>query len=151
MIQMQPSRLPHVGLTAHNRRMSWINSRSFPGRPRRRRDFHRQNILNPARCQPMTVSGRKIINGVFHLGQVHFNITQKHRSQRLWLSHLPFEDDDLVPQRQNFQREFVPRSEQRPRVDQRHSEKFKHTTKVCPQSPSNQSFQVSTKFLPPTG
>jgi hypothetical protein len=41
--------LPHVGLTAHMRRMSRINFRSFPGRPRRRREFHRQNILNPAR------------------------------------------------------------------------------------------------------
>jgi hypothetical protein len=30
----------------------------------------------------MPVSGRKIINGVFHLGQALFNITQKHRSQR---------------------------------------------------------------------
>jgi hypothetical protein len=57
--------------------MSWINSRSFPGRPLRRRDFHRQKILNPDRCQPMTVSGWKIIKGVFHPDHPRFNITQK--------------------------------------------------------------------------
>jgi hypothetical protein len=62
----------------------------------------------------------------------------------LWLWYLPLEDDDLVPQRQNFQREFVPRSEQRLRVDQHHAEKLKHTTKRCPQIPANQLFQVST-------
>src|SRR5882724_2352793 len=61
--------LPQVGLTLHIRRMSWINFESFAGRPRRRLDFHRQNILNPALCQPMTVSGRKMINGVLQLGQ----------------------------------------------------------------------------------
>jgi len=72
--------LPHVGLTAHMRRMSWINSGSFPGRPGLRRDFHRQNILNPARCQPMTVSGRKIINGVFQFGQALLRMIQSHRS-----------------------------------------------------------------------
>jgi hypothetical protein len=45
--------------------MSSISSRSFPGRPIRRQDFHRQKSLNPARCQPMTVSGRKIIKAPF--------------------------------------------------------------------------------------
>ena len=72
--------LPHVGLTAHMRRMSRINSKSFPGRPRRRRDFHRQNILNPARCQPITVSGRKIINGTFQFGQALLSMIQSHLS-----------------------------------------------------------------------
>src|SRR5260370_42183467 len=52
--------LPQVGLTAHIRRMSRISSGFFAGRPLRDRDFHRQNIRNPARCQPMTVSGLKI-------------------------------------------------------------------------------------------
>ena len=72
--------LPQVGLTLHIRRMSWINSRSFWGRPRRRLDFHRQNILNPARCQPMTVSGRKIISGVLQFGQTLLRTIQRNRS-----------------------------------------------------------------------
>jgi hypothetical protein len=72
--------LSHVGLTAHMRRMNRINSRCFPGRPRLRRDFHRQNILKPARCQPMTVSGRKIINGVSQFGQALLSIIQRPRS-----------------------------------------------------------------------
>src|SRR6266404_2251427 len=72
--------LPQVGLTLHIRRMSWINSRSFAGRPGRRLDFHRQNILSPARCQPMTVSGRKTINGVLQFGQTPLSIIQRHRS-----------------------------------------------------------------------
>src|SRR6185369_17981897 len=61
--------LPQVGLSAHILRMSRINSASFPGRPGRRRDFQRQNILNPARCQPIRVSGWKISKGVLQLGQ----------------------------------------------------------------------------------
>ena len=73
--------LPQVGLTAHIRRMSRINSGSFPGRPRRPRDFHRQNILNPAHSQPMTVSGRKIIKGVFQFSQAFLSIIQRPRSR----------------------------------------------------------------------
>jgi len=55
-----------------------------------------------------------------------------------------------VPQGQNFQRDFVPRPEQGPRVDQHDPEKFKHTATACSQIAANQSFQLSTEFLPPT-
>jgi hypothetical protein len=93
------------------------------------------------------------INGVFHLDQALFNIAQETPipAAELWPGHWPFEDDDLVPQRQNFQREFVPMSEQRPSVGQHHSEKFKHTTKVRWQIHANQSCQISALFPPPTG
>ena len=57
----------------------------------------------------------------------------------------------LGEQRQNFQREFVPRSAQGPRGDQHHSEEFKRTTQVCRQIPANQSSQISTLFLAPKG
>ena len=72
--------LPQVGLTAHIRRISSISALSFPGRPPRGRDFHRQNILNPARCQPMTVSGWKMINAARQFGHHPFKITQNNRS-----------------------------------------------------------------------
>ena len=68
----------------------------------------------------------------------------------LWSWRLPFEDDDLVPQRQNFQHEFVLRSQQRPGVDQSHPEEFKHVAPASSKIPANQSFRSSTEFLPPT-
>ena len=69
----------------------------------------------------------------------------------LWPWRSPLKDRDLVPQGQNFQRDFVPTSEQGPRVDQHDPEKFKHTATACSQIFANQSFQFSTEFLPPTG
>jgi hypothetical protein len=72
--------LPQVGLTVHIRRISSISAASFRGRPPRCRDFHRQNILNPARCQPMTVSGLKRINALRQFGHPLFKTTQNNRS-----------------------------------------------------------------------
>jgi hypothetical protein len=72
--------LPQVGFRAHILRMSWISSASFPGRPVRGRDFHPQNILNPARGQRMTVSGWKIIKASFQPGQQLFKVIQINRS-----------------------------------------------------------------------
>ena len=74
--------LPQVGLALHIPRMSWISSWSFPGRPNRCLDFHRQKILNPARCQPMRVSGWRRIRGFLQLGQSRMSRSQKHRSDQ---------------------------------------------------------------------
>src|ERR1035437_10334092 len=72
--------LPQVGLAAHIWRISSTSAASFRGRPPRGRDFHRQNILNPARCQPMTVSGWKRINALRQFGHHPFKTTQNNRS-----------------------------------------------------------------------
>ena len=77
--------LPQVGLAAHIRRISATTSGFFPGRPRRCREFQRQSSLRPARCQPMTVSGWKIITAVRHWGQTRLRTTQKTRSWPLSL------------------------------------------------------------------
>jgi hypothetical protein len=72
--------LPQVRLTAHIRPINSMSSRSFPGRPPRCRDFQRQNILNPARCQPMTVSGWKMIYPARQFGHHPFKTTHNNRS-----------------------------------------------------------------------
>ena len=48
---------PQVALSRHMRRMSLRRSMSTGGRPRRRRDCHRQSSRQPARCHRMRVSG----------------------------------------------------------------------------------------------
>src|SRR5712672_3285991 len=48
---------PHSGLAMLISRISSRISGATVGRPPRRRDFHRQYDLNPARCHLITVSG----------------------------------------------------------------------------------------------
>ncbi len=48
---------PHFGFSLLICRMRSRNSRSIFGRPALLRDFQRQNVLKPARCQRRMVSG----------------------------------------------------------------------------------------------
>src|SRR6267154_1367022 len=59
---------PHNGLATLIWRISWRISSVTAGRPRRCLDFHRQYDLNPAWCQPTTVSGRTIASAPYTLG-----------------------------------------------------------------------------------
>src|SRR5258708_11055363 len=65
------------------RKMSSRNSlltHLLPARVRCR-ESHFQYNLNPARCQPRTVSGWTRINACFHPGQSRHNITQNNLSE----------------------------------------------------------------------
>jgi hypothetical protein len=56
---------PQVGFSRTMRTISWRRASGIRGLPNR--DFHRQNSLNPLRCQPMRVSGLTIIRAAFQL------------------------------------------------------------------------------------
>src|SRR5258708_7503603 len=144
--------LPQVGLTLHIRRMSWINFRVLCGSPTPPSGLpspeHPESGSLPADdslwpeedqwCFPSWPSSLQ-----------HHPETSIPPAE-LWPWRSPLKDRDLVPQGQNFQRDFVPTPEQGPRVDQHDPEKCKHTSIACSQIPTNQSFQLSTEFLPPT-
>src|SRR3977135_13190 len=55
---------PHSGLARLIFRINWRISSGTFGLPPRDRDFQRQNKRNPARCQPMTVTGFTITQGI---------------------------------------------------------------------------------------
>jgi hypothetical protein len=69
-----------MGLTSHIRRNSSTSAACLRGRPPRGRDFQRQNHLNSARCQAMTVSGWKRINALRQFGHHPFKTTHNNRS-----------------------------------------------------------------------
>ncbi len=62
------------------RPMSWRTSGSMRGRPGfPLRDFHRQYLLNPARCQRTTVSGITKISASDQCGHIRLRKTQNAR------------------------------------------------------------------------
>src|SRR6202043_559381 len=69
---------PHRGLAMLISRISLRISGASAGRPPRRRDFHRQYDLKPARCHLITVSGFTIANPRIHgeLLKLGFEIAQ---------------------------------------------------------------------------
>jgi len=61
-------------------RISLRNSGATVGRPPRRRDFHRQFNLNPARCHFMTVSGFTIASAFRTVGADRYSPAKIKRS-----------------------------------------------------------------------
>src|SRR6267142_2417283 len=79
---------PHDGLATLIWRISWRISSVTAGRPQRCLDFHRQYDLNPAWCQPTTVSGRTIASAPYTLGnsrQIPPNINLSIETNRSFL------------------------------------------------------------------
>ena len=127
--------------------------RVLPGAITPSAGFPSPDILNPARCQPVTVSGRKIINVNFQFGQALLSIIQKTPVPRTKLrpAPLPFKHRDLVSQGENLHGQFVLRSKQGPRVNQNGPEHFKltGTAWVAPPPPLNHF--DSRRHFSPTG
>src|SRR6476660_10172289 len=79
---------PHNGLATLIWRISCRISSVTAGRPQRCLDFHRQYDLNPAWCQPTTVSGRTIASAPYTLGnsrQIPPNINLSIETNRSFL------------------------------------------------------------------
>src|SRR6266567_4652001 len=72
---------PHSGLSTLIRRISARRSASTCGRPPRERDFHRQYLRKPARCQRTRVSGRMIVMALRIDGNHRYIMTKNKRSQ----------------------------------------------------------------------
>ncbi len=59
---------PQDGLFSAISRMSILSFFGIGGRPGR--DFHRQNSLNPCRCQPINVRGCTTVNAIRQLNSL---------------------------------------------------------------------------------
>jgi hypothetical protein len=71
---------PHSGLAMLISRISLRISGATVGRPPRRRDFHRQYDLNPARCHLITVSGFTIAKAPSTFGAKRYKPANIRRS-----------------------------------------------------------------------
>jgi hypothetical protein len=78
-ISMDP-RCPHSGLAMLISRISLRIAGATVGRPPRRRDFHRQYDLNPARCHLITVSGFSIAKAPSAFGAKRYKPAKIRRS-----------------------------------------------------------------------
>src|SRR5258708_11937285 len=72
---------PHSGLAMLISRISSRISGVTVGRPPRRRDFHRQYDLNPARCHLITVSGFTIAKAPSTFGAKRYKPANIRRSE----------------------------------------------------------------------
>jgi hypothetical protein len=71
---------PHSGFSWLMRRMRSRRPQSIFGRPALHRDFQRQNVLNPARCQRSIVSGSTTLARLSNSGNTLVIQTSRARS-----------------------------------------------------------------------
>src|ERR1022692_3828957 len=107
-------RAPHSGFSVLIRRMSSRTSRTTRGRPGRPRDFQRQYVRNPARCQRRIVAGWTTRDKPSRLGQsqvIHTNNARSlPRSCRLGCT--PQGNIELMPKKDILKLKSAPRLEQ---------------------------------------
>jgi len=112
------------------RKISTRNSLLTHFLPRRVRcrESHVQYSLNPARCQRTTVSGWTRINACFHSGQSRRKITQNNLSgaANLGLGVLPFQDAELLPQRQILHEQVTARENRSNEQDEQAPQHTRH-------------------------
>jgi hypothetical protein len=93
-------------------RISWRISGATVGRPPRRRDFHRQYDLNPARCHLITVSGFTIAKAPSTFGAIRAGEYQTvQHPERRPFRRLPPQHVKLMTQNRVFSLKRGPRPE----------------------------------------
>src|SRR5882762_8167305 len=110
---------PHNELAMLISRISLRISGATVGRPPRRRDFHRQYDLNPARCHLITVSGLTIAKAPSTFGAKRYkpaNIRRSKHPERRPFRRFPLQHVKLMTQNHVFSLKRGPRPE---RSDQR--------------------------------
>ena len=144
--------LPQVGLSCHIRRISWMSSGSREGRPSRRRDFQRQYLRNPARCQPITVCGWMITTAFSQRDQTARRTIHNSRSGFLNLGLLAFRLNTRSWCRRARFSNTSWRRGSKPAARLRKTAMITSNMirRICPKRPSDQRFRSTMRFSLPT-